>query len=301
VTRPLAPVFFVAAVAVWVTAPVAGQDKTPPDRTPALDKARVRFEADIARAEEQVLVSLEKALAKSGGSKQFTEKLTYERDLFVAQRIPPTTILTGTYAKQRGQSIAALEAVYFPAIKELAKAEKTADAENLEAALSELVKGARGYGLALPALEGHPLLLIENKATGLLLDVEPGKGGPAKLIVSPKTLKKATQQWYLDREEKGAVLRNAGTKTALGFDTKAGAGPESLARMVRLDPTKDVPDAALFRLAETRRQLAVVWQDEAALSTSDRKLKGVTVTDVVFDKPDSPPSPRQMWVVTETK
>ncbi len=292
------PVVLFVAAAVLVAGPVTGQDKTA-----ALDKARTRFEAEIAKAEEALLSSLDKALAKVGGNKQAAEKLTYERGLFVAQRVPPAAVPSAAYVKQRAQAIAALEGVYAPVIRDFAKMDKADEAEALESALSDLVKGARGYGLALPALENKPALVIEHKATGMILDVEV-KNGSDKVVLSPKAGKRRVSQvWHLEREERGVVLRNVGSKELLTYDPRF--GPEFQLRMTRPAPTKDTPDECLFKLTEQRRLVAVVGAGRgdvpAYLATADRKLKGVTFTDAVFEKADGSPKAGHWWVISEAK
>ena len=80
-----------------------------PDRTAVLEKAKTKFEADIAKAEEALLKDIDKALklAEAAKNKQAVEKLTYERSQFVKHRLVPTTVPTTVYLKQRSQSIAA--------------------------------------------------------------------------------------------------------------------------------------------------------------------------------------------------
>ena len=182
-----------------------------PNRTAALAKAKTKFEQDISKAEDTLIASLDKATtrAKAAGNKAGAERLAYERDLFVNQRIIPTSIPTGTYIKQRRQATAVLEMVYRNAIKELTKAKKDDEAQALESALSDLVKTARGYGLALPDLALRQPLLIENKATKLVLE-PAGKRGTGEVVLGPKLGKqKPSQCWYIDRDEKGYVIINS--------------------------------------------------------------------------------------------
>ena len=293
------PLLFLATTA-GLSGPAAGQDKSA-----ALDKARTKFEAEVAKADEALVASLDKALAKAqgAGNKPMIEKLTYERELFVGKRIIPAAVPSTTYLKQRAQAVAALEAVYLPAIKELAKAKKEEEAEALEGALSDLLKSARGYGLALPALEGRPTLLIEHKGTGLVLESEV-KDGLDRLVLAAKSAKrKPAQLWQLDREEKGVTIRNVAYGKSLSsfgrFEGSSGVG------LSKLDPQKEVPDRSLFQLSEVRREVVIAslskGESGSALTATDRKLKGVTVYDLVLDKSESPPTSGQLWVVTEVK
>src|SRR5262249_14969158 len=152
-----------------------------------------------------LLASIDKALKASTGNKMLKEKLTYEREMFVSQRFVPTAVPTMGYLKSRSQAISALEAAYQPAIKELVKAKKDDDAEAVEAALSDLLKAARGYGLGIPDLAGRPALLLENKATGTVIEPSTKEGYGDMLLVTKAAKKKALQTWHLDREEKGYV------------------------------------------------------------------------------------------------
>lgn len=293
-----APVVLFIASALVVAGPAPGQDKTA-----ALDKARTRFEADIAKAEEALLASLDKALAKAGGNKQQAEKLQYERELFVSQRVPPASVPSAAYVKQRAAAIAALEGAYMPVVREFAKADKAAEADALETALGELVKTARGYGIALPALEARPALVFEHKASGMILDVED-RSGFGKVLLSPKAGKRRVSQvWQIEREPRGVVIRNLGTKDVLSYDPRF--GPDSQLRMTRPNPNKDTPDECLFKLTEQRRLVAVGGAGRgdapAFLTTAERKLKGVTLTDAVFEKSDGAPKAGHWWVVTEAK
>src|SRR5262245_20472447 len=130
--------------ACWLVTPAGAQ----PDRMAALAKAKEKFETEISKADDALIGSLDKALtkAKSSGNKALAEKVAYERDLFVNQRIIPTTVPTAAYVKQRSQATAVLLSVYRPAIQALSKAKKDEEAAALESALSDLLKAARGYG-----------------------------------------------------------------------------------------------------------------------------------------------------------
>ena len=77
-------------------------------------------------------------------------------------------------------------------------------------------------------------------------------------------------------------------------------------RMTRPNPNKDTPDECLFKLTEQRRLVAIGGSGKgdapAFLTAAERKLKGVTVTDAVFEKADgAPPKAGHWWVVTEAK
>src|SRR5438552_9718949 len=99
------PFILFALVALGLSGSASAQT----DRPPALEKAKNKFETENTKAEEALTASFEKALTKAKGNKQLTEKLTYERDLFVNQRIIPTSVPVTAYLKQRAQAVAALE------------------------------------------------------------------------------------------------------------------------------------------------------------------------------------------------
>jgi hypothetical protein len=72
----------------WIVLPVVfcvvltGVISAQPDRTAEIEKAKTKFEKDIAKAEETFLANLDKAITKAqtGGNKALTEKLTFERE-----------------------------------------------------------------------------------------------------------------------------------------------------------------------------------------------------------------------------
>src|SRR5262245_43350793 len=94
--------------AVWLSAPAEAQ----PGRTGGLATGKSKFETDISKAEEALIASIDKAIKAASGNKAMMEKLTYERELFVSQRIVPTAVSTTAYIQKRTQAIAALEAAY---------------------------------------------------------------------------------------------------------------------------------------------------------------------------------------------
>lgn len=296
---PLALLLFI----ISLTTPARAQ----PDRTEALAKAKTKFEQDISKAEDALIANIDKALKGAAGNKQLAEKLTYEREMFVNHRIIPTTVPSGTYLKQRSQAMAMLEAVYRPAIKELSKAKKEDEATALDAALSDLVKTARGYGLAIPDLGLRPPLLIENKATGQV--IEPaGKEGTGHLVLGAKIGKrKPTQCWYLDRDEKGFTIINAQTGKAIHTYTSVSVDTTvQLLGTIKIDPQKEVPDRSLFKLTETRREVVISTllkgtMNGYVVTTAEKKQKGVTVYELTIEKKETSTTPNQLWIITEAK
>ncbi|QJW94500.1 RICIN domain-containing protein [Frigoriglobus tundricola] len=288
-------VFLLAAV--FLARPAGAE----PDRTEALARAKAKFELDIEKAEKALAESLDRAekKARDAGKKADVDKLLYERDLFNAQRIPPTVIASAAYLKQRAQAVAALEAVYLPAIKELSKAKKGDEAEALETALSDLLKTARGYGLAVPELALHPQLLIENKASGQVL--EAAKDGQGELYLAAKVGKKKPGQcWYLERDETGYTVKNVQSGRCLQVGNGFSAGT------AKFDPKRDAADRVLFEVTEVRREVLIVSQVKSGLNgyvltVVEKKQKGVTTYELQMDRKDAPPAPNQLWTLTEAK
>jgi hypothetical protein len=276
-----------------------------PDKSLALTQAKTKFEGDIAKAEEALLAGMEKALAKAqaANNKPMVEKLTYERNMFTLQRLVPTAVPTTAYLKQRTQATAALEAVYNPEIKRL-KAKKDAGADELETTLNDLVKASRGYGLAFPDLETRPVFVIENKATGQVIETE-NKEGTGNLVLGPKVgRKKANQCWQLEREEKGYLIRNVASRQ--GFHVPyAGSDPGAiLVTWPTHEQSKEVNKGSLFRVVEGRREVALgaAW-NALVLTSTEKQVKGVTTYFVTQEKEknETPPSDKQRWIFTEAK
>ena len=293
--------------AVWLTAPAAAQ----PDRTAALERAKAKFEADVSKAEEALVASIDKALksATSAGNKALVDKLTYERGVFVKHRLTPTAVpQAGAYVKQRGASIAALENSYRPAIKELIRAKKDDEAGALETALNNMVKSARGYGLALPDLDGRPVVYIENKGLGLVLEVKERYGEVTAGTKAAPARK--NQLWQLEREEKGFVFRNLDSKDLMYPSLRAdgSGGTRHMFGMTSPDPKRETPERVLFDVTDVRHEVVITSlgrdfgnRTNNTLTVTERKLKGVTVHDVLAEKKDSPPSAGQLWTITVAK
>ncbi len=293
--RVLALPFLLAAVFLGQS---VGAD---PDRTEALARAKTKFEHDIEKAENALVESMDRAekKARDAGKKADADKLVYERDQFNAQRILPTVIAPTAYLKQRAQAVAALETAYLPAIKELTKAKKGDEAEALETALSDLLKAARGYGLAVPELAQHPQVLIENKASGQVLEAE--KDGRGELYLAAKVGKKKPNQcWYLEREEKGYTVKNVQTGRSLHVGNGFSVGT------FKVDPKKDTPDRVLFELNEVRREVLIASLIKSGLNgyvvtVVEKKQKGVATFELQMDPKEAPPAPNQLWALTEAK
>ena len=303
--RALAPLFLLVAC-------FAGAVGAEPDRTEALAKAKTKFEQDVSKAEDVLIASMEKAQTKAqaAGNKAAAEKLTYDRELFVSQRILPTTVPTAAYLKVRSQAVTALGAVYQPVIKELTKAKKTEEAEALENALSALLKSARGYGLAVPDLAARPLLVIENKAlVGQVIETVNAEFGYGEAVLAAKAGKrKPLQCWRLEREEKGYTIQSAGAAVkAMCATTKVDAGKVVPGLMTyKLDTQKETPDRFLFQLTENRSEVLIVSSAKGessgyVLATVEKKVKGVTVHELTLEKKETPPKPNQLWIITEAK
>lgn len=274
-----------------------------PDPAEALEKARAKFQQDVAKAEEGLTAALEKAQAKAKAAKDKpgADKLAYEAELFGTQRLVPTAVPTAAYLKQRGKAVAALEAAYQPAIKALAKAKKEDEAGKLEDALTDLVKAARGYGPALPDLEARPAVVIENKGTGQALETS-NADGTGLLVLGPKAgKKKPSQCWYLDREEKGTVIRNAVSGLAVGVAFGSG-DPGAVAMVSRCERGKEAHPDNPFKLADYRRAVTLSHaRNDLVFAPVEVKVKAVNVWQIAQDKRESPPAANQLWLISEAK
>ena len=283
--------------AIWLAVPASAQ----PDRTAALEKAKTKFEAEVAKSEEALLASIDKALKAAQGNKALVEKLTYEREVFVKHRLTPTAVPTAAYLKQRSAAVTTLEGAYKPVIKELVKAKKAEEADALETALSNLIKSARGYGPAIPDLEGRPMFLIENKATGLVIETT-NKEGSGEVVLGTKVGKKKPGQcWYLERDAKGFVVRNVPSGQA--FHVPAGSGSAgTVLVMWPSDPTKEVGAWSLFQVAEVQHEIVITaFTNGLILTATERKQKGVTTHVVTQEKKETPPLSSQRWTLVEVK
>jgi hypothetical protein len=273
-----------------------------PDRTAEIEKAKTKFEKDIAKAEETFLANFDKAISKAqtGGNKALTEKLTFEREQFAKSHIVPTALPSDTYLRQRNQAIAALQTAYKPRIADLTKAKKFDELMATEDTLSELLTTARGYGLAFPDLETHPIFLIENPITGLVIDTT--ENGSGSLVAVPKVGKsRPAQCWRLYREEKGFIVRNVGSGN--GFHVPGGSRDAgTTVVMWSVDPTKGAGTWSLFKLTETHREVVIESTlNDLILTATERKEKGVTTTYITQEKKEAKVLPSQTWKFVELK
>jgi Ricin-type beta-trefoil lectin domain-like len=294
--RSIALVLFSA---VCISASVAGQ----PDRAEVLEKAKAKFEKDVAKLEDTLIAGIDKSIAKaqSATNKPLLEKLTYERDMFVKIRLTPTAYSADTYLRQRAQAIAALNAVYHPAIAELTKAKKLSEAAAVEDELSDLVKASRGYGLALPDLESKPIFLIENKTSGLVIETM-NKGGTGDLVLGAKVGKnKLSQCWRLERDEKGYYIHNCACANVIQIP----GGSRAAGTMITtwgFDPRKESDARSVFQFNEVRREIAMECVlNGLILTATEKKLKGVSTTYVTQEKKEEPPTSAQLWTFIEAK
>ena len=265
----------------------------------ALDKAKAKFEADMAKADEGLIMALDKAGAKAKNNKAMADKLEYEREVFVTARIVPTAVPADAYLKQRGKAVAALEAAYGPAVKAAVKGKKDDEAEALEAEWGDLLKSARGYGLAVPDLDAKPVFHIESKASGLV--VEP-RDGVRELTLAPKAgRRRAGQCWQLEREPKGYVVRNVGNGLALHIE-RSSNDPGTKAVVWESDRTRETAPGWLFKLTEVRRELVIsLAKNDLALTANEKKEKGMTAYTLTQEKKGEPLPANQRWVLVEAK
>jgi hypothetical protein len=290
----------VVLLAVCLSGAVAAQ----PDKTVALEKARAKFEKDIAKLDETFLTGIDKTIVKalSANNKALHEKLTYERDQFVTNRILPTTFSSEAYHKQRNQAIATLQGVYQPVLSELNKAKKFEEMHAIEDELSNVLKSGRGYGLAFPAdLDAKPVFLIENKSTGLVIDLSPKLGDHPEAIAAAREKdnnKKQTQLWRIERDEGRFILRNVGTKNVLIGVKMAGSILSTWAQ----NPEMGTEARGYFLLNEIRREIVIAAAvGELVVTVTEKKDKGVTTSYVTYEKKATPPTAAQLWTLVEVK
>ena len=133
----------------------------------------------------------------------------------------------------------------------------------------DLSKTARGYGLAFPDLETHPVFLIENPITGLVIDTTDN--GSGSLVAVPKVGKsRLSQCWRLEREEKGFIVRNAASGN--GFHVPAANGDAgTILVMWSVDRTKEVVAGSLFKLTEVHREITIETTLNGLILDCDRK------------------------------
>jgi hypothetical protein len=296
--------FFAAAL-------MAGVVSAQPDRSAALEKAKAKFVKDMAKADESMLATIDKAIAQAtkSGNKMLQEKLNYERPLFVSQHLVPTAFPTDYYLKERARATKELMTAYQPAINDLTKAKKFEEVTAVEDSLNDMLKAARGYGLAIPDIDFHPDLMfqIENKGLGLVIDTEL-ENGRGKLVLSPKTAKsKQSQFWKLEREDKGFLIRNVKSKHYLNSPGATVSGDNTpMASIGILDRKNETPASFLFQLTSVRHEFFIESiAIESVLMPFEKKVKGVTNTYLTLDKKEStketPASPAQLWKLIEVK
>jgi hypothetical protein len=297
----LRPVVLLLLPAFLLTGAVAAQ----PERTAALEKAKTKFEKDIAKCEETFLAGLDKTMVKalSKNDKPLHDKLTYERDQFVKFRTVPTAYPADTYLKQRNQAINALQAAYNPVITGLTKSKKLAEAAAIEDELCELLKSSRGYGLAIPDLSTKPIFLIENKALGLVIDTLNRTPGSEDLILTTKVVgkRKSSQCWQFEREEKGYVIRNLATERAFHIFS-GGSDPGERVITWTSDPRREIEPHSLFLVTEVRREIVIERTGDLIMTATEKKEKGVTNILVTQEKKEKDgPTPAQLWTLIEVK
>jgi hypothetical protein len=267
-----------------------------------MERAKAKFEADMAKLDVTLLVGLDKAIAAKTTDKATVQKLTYEREVFVKSRIVPATFPGGaTYARGRNAATTALEAAYLSAARELSRSKKADEAAAAEDALGELLKAARGYGIAVPDLEAKPVFVVESKAfPGQVIDTAE-KGSGALVLGAKVGRRKPTQCWQLEREDGGYVVRNLGSGYA--FHVPAGSKTAGTGLVVwSSDKAKETSPSSLFRLDEVRRDVAFGSAfNGLVLTATERKEKGVTTVAVTQEKKEKAPPPAQLWTLVEAK
>jgi hypothetical protein len=285
----------------YLTGVVAAQ----PDTSAVLEKAKTKFEKDIAKLDETFLSGIDKTMVKalSANNKALHEKLTYEREQFVGNRILPTAYSSESYHKQRNQAITALMSAYQPVINDLTKAKKFAELNAIEDELNDLLKTSRGYGLAFSAdLDNRPIFMLENKSNGEVLTPLEMTGQTTQIIVAPKEKegkKKLMQCWRVERYEQKFAFRNLGNQRVLELRNTNSASNFGLG----VTPAgKDPRASALFQISELRHEMIIECSfDHRVLTATEKKEKGVTTIYVTDDKKEKTPTDAQLWTLVEVK
>jgi hypothetical protein len=287
---------------------VGGTVYAQPDRTIALEKAKKKFQEDIAKCEVSFVTGIEKATqqAVKMGNKALEQKLTYERQVFVTQHLLPTAYPTDGYLQQRTKATTALLKEYQPAINELLKVKKVQEAEALEDDVSEMLKTSRGYGFAFPAspdLESRPQpwFLIENKKSGLVIDCSE-RDGKGKLAMAPKAgRQKPSQCWIIERDEKGLSIRNAASKHFFHLGLAKG-DPGTSIQVHPTEPLKEPDARSFFRVTEVHRELFMQPAvNQLVLTVTEKNERGVLSIDVTQEKKEETPLPTQLWTISVAK
>ena len=193
----------VGILALWATSAVV--PAAPPEKE--LPKAVERFEKAISDAERNLRGSIDKVIAKTK-DKATIAKIAYEYGRFDKSREVPSIVPTKDYIRARDSAIAALGSQFEPAIKARRAAKETVAADKLELEYAKLVKGARGFGLAVPNPANLPFVVIRNKDGEVLEPIDPKKGG-SLIAVTKHVPGRQSQAWRLERGEDGFAFRNA--------------------------------------------------------------------------------------------
>jgi hypothetical protein len=274
-----------------------------PDRSVALEKAKAKFEKEMAKADEVMLANIDKTIAKAG--KMLQEKLMYERPLFASQHLIPTSISADAYLKERTRATKELISVYQPVITDLNKAKKFEEAQAVEDVLNDTLKSARGYGLAIPDIDAHPELVftIENKGSGMVLDTET-ETGRGKIVLNPKSFKsRPSQLWKLEREDKGFLIRNVKSKSYLNSPGTIAFGDMiPMASTGNFDQKKETPASYICQLTSMRHEFLIEpLNSESILLPVEKKVKGVTTIYLTQEKKESATSASQLWKLVEVR
>lgn len=289
--------------AVLATGTVAAQ----PEKS-TLERAKEKYEKEMAKADETLNASLDKALAQAtkAGNKALQEKLNYERPQFANQHLIPTTVPVESYLSQRSKMTTALLKVYQPVIAELTKNKKLEEAMTLEDSLNTTLKAARGYGLPFPDFEAHPeiVFLIENKDSGLVIDTESDQGR-GKLVLNAKVGRnKPSQCWRFERDEKGFLIRNVKSKSYFQTPKALDASGDDIGPLIGtggFDQKKETPASVLFRLNSIQHEFILESGEDLVVTPAKKQVKGVTTVYLTIDKKIMPLSATQLWKAVEIK
>lgn len=227
--------------------------------------------------------------------------MTYDKEQFQKYHTLPTAYAAETYLRARIQHTKDLVAAYQPAINALTKAKKFAEATALDDDLNELVRSARGYGLAFPDLEFNPVFVIENKHAGLVVDTT-NKNGTGDLVLTEKVgRQKPSQCWRLERDESVWYIKNVMSgRVFYVVNASRTAGTTIITAFI--NPKTESDKRSVFTLTEVHRAVTIESGiSSMILTATERKEKDVTITYVTQEKKEATPSAAQLWTLTEAK
>lgn len=269
-----------------------------------LEQATARCEKAIAKAEADFRETLAKAASKSK-DRAAQVKLTYQLERFEKLKDVQTIAQAREYWRAREAALADLARVYEPAIRarrsgKLHESSDLFDSANLlERKQSELVKAARGFGLAVPDPEKEPIVVVRNVESGCVLEPTDPKGWSSRIEVNKYVRGKASQLWKLERGEEGISLKTAG-----GMHLHVPAGSTADGEKLVLWRCDERPTSKSFcwNVDESLREIVLLSAlNGFALSSAEVAERGILKTYATQTKKAEKRIPSQVWKIEVVK